>query len=107
MTVSSSSPIDQCPPLVGSLFTSFPATHRYQEFRLKNLQKCLRSVRRNKTLLCAISGCEQLQQTAKLFDHLVGARKHARRHFEAKRLGGGQVDENNASAPITSAPARS
>jgi hypothetical protein len=34
-----------------------------------------------------------LQQTALLFDHLVGAREQRRWHVEAKRLGGGQIDD--------------
>jgi hypothetical protein len=29
-------------------------------------------VRRNEVTLCAISGCEQMQQNPCLFDHLVG-----------------------------------
>jgi hypothetical protein len=32
------------------------------------------------------------QQTASLFDHLVGLREHRGRHGEAKRLGGLKVD---------------
>src|SRR5215475_11556961 len=36
---------------------------------------------------CANSGCEQSQQTAQLFDHLVGTREQSWRHFEAERLG--------------------
>jgi hypothetical protein len=31
------------------------------------------------------------QQTASLFDHLVGASKQRGRHVEAERLGGSQV----------------
>jgi hypothetical protein len=37
-------------------------------------------------------GREQLQQTARLFDDLVGADEQRRRHVEAERLGGLQVD---------------
>ena len=34
----------------------------------------------------AKSGCEQLQQTAALFNHLVGAREQRCRDFEAERF---------------------
>src|SRR5262245_26606491 len=40
----------------------------------------------------AITGCEQSQQTAQLFDHLVGAGQHARRQLKAERLCGLEVD---------------
>src|SRR5262249_7116452 len=40
----------------------------------------------------AISGCEQMQQTNALFDHLVGSRKYRRRHIEAERLGSPEID---------------
>src|SRR5262245_64680696 len=34
-----------------------------------------------------------LQQIASLFDHLVDAREHSRRHLKAKRLGGLEIDD--------------
>ena len=35
---------------------------------------------------------DAVQQNGPLFDHLVGARKHGRRHSEAHRLGGFKID---------------
>jgi hypothetical protein len=37
-----------------------------------------------------------VQQKGPLFDHLVGARKHGRRHSEAHRLGGFKIDHQLA-----------
>jgi hypothetical protein len=44
-------------------------------------------------LKSANTGCEQSQQTASLFDHLIGAGKQHRRHLQAERLGGLQVED--------------
>src|SRR6476619_2045176 len=44
-------------------------------------------------LRSAITGREQLQQTARLFDDLVGASEQRRRHFKAERLGSFEVDD--------------
>jgi hypothetical protein len=43
--------------------------------------------------LCSESGCEQLQQTTPLFDHLVGAGEQSWRHGQTKRLRSDQVDD--------------
>ena len=37
------------------------------------------------------NGC--MEQTASLFDHLVGTREQHRRHREAKRLGGLEIND--------------
>ena len=42
---------------------------------------------RSETPLRAKTGCEQSQQTAALFDHLVGAGEQCRRNLEADRFG--------------------
>jgi hypothetical protein len=42
--------------------------------------------------LCAISGCEQMQQVASLLDDLVGAGEKRWRHVEAEHIGGLEVD---------------
>jgi hypothetical protein len=34
-----------------------------------------------------------MQQTASLFDHLVGESEQLRRHVEAQRLGGHEIDD--------------
>jgi hypothetical protein len=43
--------------------------------------------------LCAMSGCEQSQQTARLFDHLVGQQLQRVGHLDAQRSGRLQVDD--------------
>jgi hypothetical protein len=40
----------------------------------------------------AKSGCEQLQQDRPLFEHLVGAGKKRRRHVDAERFRGSEID---------------
>src|SRR5262245_18488476 len=49
-------------------------------------------VRRSETPLCAISGCEQSQQTNSLFDLFIGAGEHSCRYVEADRLRSSEVD---------------
>jgi hypothetical protein len=41
---------------------------------------------------CATSGCEQVQQTAHLFDYLVGDGEHGSRDIDPERLGCLEVD---------------
>jgi hypothetical protein len=41
---------------------------------------------------CAKSSCEQLQQDRPLFEHLVGAGKKRRRHVDAERFRGSEID---------------
>jgi hypothetical protein len=43
--------------------------------------------------LWAISGREQSQQNNPLFDHVVGAAEYRRRHGEAERPGGLEIDD--------------
>src|SRR5262245_59905598 len=40
----------------------------------------------------ARSGCEQMQQTVALFNHLVGAGEQRGRHLDAERFGGLEID---------------
>ena len=42
---------------------------------------------------CARSGCEQSQQAAYLFNHLVGARLQRYRHDNPKSLGSLEIDD--------------
>jgi hypothetical protein len=42
--------------------------------------------------LRAKSGYKQTQQNLRLFDHLVGAREHRRRHVEPERFRGLEID---------------
>jgi hypothetical protein len=51
------------------------------------------SVRRNEPTRCAITGREQPQQIATLFDHLVGAGQQRGWNGETKRRGGLEVDD--------------
>jgi hypothetical protein len=48
-------------------------------------------MRCNETPLSAITGCEQSQQTAQLFDHLVGRNLQRERNRQAERLGSLEV----------------
>jgi hypothetical protein len=43
--------------------------------------------------LRATTGCEQLQQNPRLFDHLVGDGEYIGRNFEAERLSGFEVED--------------
>jgi hypothetical protein len=47
---------------------------------------------RTSTDLPGWSGSCQEETLARLFDQLVGAREQRRRHFDAERLGGRQID---------------
>ena len=39
-----------------------------------------------------MAATEDVRRSAPLFDHLVGAREHGRRHFEAERLSGLEIE---------------
>src|SRR5215472_5310096 len=71
-----------------------PLKGRIQKRKTNNLQIITSGLQRTAgPYRCATTGCEQSQQTAQLFDHLVGDGEHARRDSEAERPGGLHVDD--------------